>query len=254
MTRHAIADYSWPDETTRQQTFSYSLCSEPTHYQTTSPIVPSLTLSPVLESLTDYFTSIPSTTDWTIPTLDADNSPSFEFTFPLTPSSETTLIDMERELFSDTTEIKVKANGFNTVSFDTTYTMQSTEEYTFPTSAPAAEFPTIAELPNITLTPPQPAHHTRTHSSSSSSSTLSTSTTATLAPSLPTTETHTADRALTPRTHTCPHCPKSYTRAFNLNTHILSTHSHLRPFPCPHCPLHPTTGHPKTMFARKHDL
>ncbi|TPX72721.1 hypothetical protein SpCBS45565_g00385 [Spizellomyces sp. 'palustris'] len=47
--------------------------------------------------------------------------------------------------------------------------------------------------------------------------------------------------------HTCPlpDCNRTFTRKFNLTSHIQAAHSGLRPFVCPHC---------KTTFARKHDL
>ncbi|KNC98720.1 uncharacterized protein SPPG_06398 [Spizellomyces punctatus DAOM BR117] len=47
--------------------------------------------------------------------------------------------------------------------------------------------------------------------------------------------------------HTCPlpNCNRTFTRKFNLTSHIQAAHSGLRPFVCPHC---------KTTFARKHDL
>ncbi|KAI9105350.1 hypothetical protein DFS34DRAFT_568576, partial [Phlyctochytrium arcticum] len=50
-----------------------------------------------------------------------------------------------------------------------------------------------------------------------------------------------------PKSHFCsyPNCHRSFTRKFNLTSHIQAAHSSVRPFTCPDCPA---------TFARKHDL
>ncbi|TPX70440.1 hypothetical protein SpCBS45565_g01816 [Spizellomyces sp. 'palustris'] len=54
-------------------------------------------------------------------------------------------------------------------------------------------------------------------------------------------------RTMTPKRFTCPMpgCTKSFTRKYNMNSHI-RCHSGEKPFVCPHCP--------DVSFARKHDL
>ncbi|KAJ3416306.1 hypothetical protein HDV05_002246 [Chytridiales sp. JEL 0842] len=111
-----------------------------------------------------------------------------------------------------------------------TLTPIATPSSGMPFSIPSAQTTT-------TTTTTSSSSNKRKHVSSSSTSNKK-------SPNTPTSASPTTSTTTAPSKFPCPHCPKLFSRPYNLATH-LHTHTSTFPFLCPSCP---------SRFSRSHDL